>query len=238
MSMPSVTEATKAAIAQIRHTLEPFGVVDGAFEAFRAGHMPEKGPSWYSATVFNGLSEAELSKLEDRLPYLGSEQSKAVIPAPLRELLRVTNGLHCHNLSIYGEQGRIDHGAGMPFDLGTPQLERPPEVPNTWFCFGSMNGLWFSQGALFLTDEETVVLVHRDTGDIGAQWDGLAEFLLTEIPHLLSIHDSKGDVLPDASLLPGSTQDWEEKAERAKRKAAGWRGYVHRFMDRLWGWWS
>ncbi len=134
MNSPSVTEATKAAIAQIRRMLEPFGAVDGAFEAFRAGHMPEKGPYWYSATVFNGLSEAELDKLENRLPFPVPEQTKAVIPAPLREFLSVTNGMHCHNLSIYGEQGRIDHGAGMPFDLGNPNSCGHPIYQNCGFA--------------------------------------------------------------------------------------------------------
>ncbi len=216
MNSSNVTQATKAAIAEIRRRLEPLGVVNGAFEAFRAGHMPEKGPGWYSATVFNGLSEVELDKLESRLPFPVPEQTEAIIPAPLRQLLSVTNGMHCHNLSIYGEQGRIDHGAGMPFDLGNPQLVRPPGIPKLWFCFGSMNGPWASQGTLYLTERDEVALVHRDTGDIGARWPGLAEFLSSEVPRLLSSYDEKGDLLPDASEMPGDTANWEAKAERAK----------------------
>lgn len=233
MNSLSITEATRAAIAEIRRTLEPLGVVDGAYEAFRAGHIPEKAPYKYSATVFNGLSEAELENLENRLPFPVPEQTKAIIPTTLREFLSVTNGMHCHNLSIYGDQGRIDHGAGMPFDLGTPQLDRPPNIPKLWLCFGSMNGPWASQGKLFLSETGEIVLVHKHTGDIGARWSGLAEFLQTEVPRLLSIHDRKGDVLLGVSQLPGNTQDWEEKAEHAMLKAAGWRGYLRRFVLRL-----
>ncbi|MEZ5888557.1 MAG: SMI1/KNR4 family protein [Paracoccaceae bacterium] len=236
MSTPNVTRATKEAIAEIRRKLEPYGMVEGAFDAFRAGYMPEKGPEWYSATVFNGLSPSELDKLESRLPFPVPEQAKASIPKPLREFLSVTNGLHCHNLSIHGDQGRIDHGAGMPFDLGVPQLVKPPNIPKLWFCFGSMNGPSFSQGTLFFTNEKEIALVHRDTGDIGARWSGLAEFLQTEIPRLLSIHDPKGDVLPGANKLPGNTQSWEEKAELAKLMAAGWRGYLPRVIRWLKTW--
>ncbi len=89
-----------------------------------------------------------------------------------------------------------------------------------------MNGPWFSQGELYLSDAGEVALVHPDTGEIGARWAGLAEFLQSEIPRLLGIHDNKGDVLPSASHLPGNTQNWEEQAEHAKRKAAGWGYYV------------
>lgn len=223
MTRSDVAKATKAAIAQIREKLAPLGMVEGAFEAFRAGHMPEKGPYWYSATVFNGLSEAELDKLEDRLPYPVPEQSKAVIPTTLRQFLSVTNGMHCHSLSIYGDQGRMDHGAGMPFDLGTPQLVRPPNISKRWFCFGSMNGPWTSQGELYLTESEEVVLVHRDTGDIGARWSGMAEFLRSEVPRLLAAYDARGDILPGMSELPGATADWEAKAERAKYGSYLWK---------------
>ncbi len=223
MNSSSVTEATKAATAEIRRRLEPFGVVDGAFEAFRAGHMPEKGPYWYSATVFNGLSEFELNKLECRLPFPAPEQAKAVIPTPLRQFLTVTNGMRCHNLAIYGDQGRIDQGAGAPFDLSNPQLVRPPNVPKRWFCFGSMNGPWASQGELYLTESEEVVLVHRDTGDIGERWSDLSEFLSSEITRILSSHDAKGDMLPGAFEFPGDTADWEAKAERARYGPFGWK---------------
>jgi hypothetical protein len=190
--------------------------------------MPEKGPFWYSATVFNGLSEAEIGELESQLPYPVPEQTQARIPTSMREFLAVSNGLHCHNLSIYGMYWRSEPAIGAPIGLHYGQIERAPNTPKTWFGFGSMNGPWASQGTLYLTDQEEVALVHQDTGDIGARWSGLAEFFQTEIPRLLSIHDSKGDVLPDESKLPGSTQSWEEKAELAKLKAAGWRGYLPR----------
>lgn len=229
MTPSDVAKATRVAIAQIQEKLAPLGMVEGAYEAFRAGHMPEKGAYWYSATVFNGLSEAELDKLEDRLPYPVPEQSKAVLPPTLRQFLSVTNGMHCHNLSIYGDQGRMDHGVGMPIDLGTPQLVRPPNISKLWFCFGSMNGPSTSQGKLYLTEDEEVFLAHRDTGDIGARWSGMVEFLTSEVPRLLAAHDARGDILPGMSELPGNTENWEATAERAKYGLFLWRKPFRRF---------
>lgn len=217
MSSPSVMEATTVAIAEIRRTLAPFGIVEGAHGAFRAGHMPEIAPFCYSARVFNGLSKGELDRLESQLPFPNPEQTKAVIPAPLCELLSVTNGLDCHNLVIFGQHGRIDQGVGAPLSLSFSQKERPPGVSRLWFCFGAMSGPRASQGALYLTEKDEVVLVHRDTGEIGTRWPGLVDFLQTEIPRLLNIHDANGRIFPAASALPGNTSDWEEKAERANR---------------------
>lgn len=233
MSKTSVTEATQTVIREIWQVLGPRGGVEGAFNAFRAGHMPEKGPYWYSATVFNGLSEDEIDELEGQLPYPVPEQTRAKIPQSMRELLSVTNGLHVHNLSIDGQQGRIDQGAGAPYSLSPGQLVRPPGVPKTWFGIGTMNGPRRSQGKLFLTEQDEVVLVHRDSGDIGARWLNLAEFLTQEIPRLLSVHDDKGDPIPGESELPGDTSDWEEVAERAHRAEFGWRGWLRRLAERL-----
>ncbi|MBN8630380.1 MAG: SMI1/KNR4 family protein [Rhodobacterales bacterium] len=235
MNSSSVTEATQTAIREIWRVLGPRGSVEGAFNAFRAGHMPEKGPYWYSASVFNGLSDEEIDELEDQLPYPHPEQTRARIPQPMRDFLAVTNGLNLHSLSISGQQGRIDHGAGAPFSLATNQLERAPGVSKTWFGIGAMNGPWRSQGSIFLTDKDEVTLMHRDSGDIGARWPNLGDFLAQEIPRLLRIHDEKGDPLPGESLLPGDTARWEEIAERAYRVRFGWRGKLRRTIDRLRG---
>jgi hypothetical protein len=237
MNALSTAETTQVAIKEIWRLLGPRGSVEGAFDAFRAGHMPEKGPFWYSATVFNGLSEEEIDALESRLPYPVPEQTQAKIPLPMREFLSVTNGLNLHNLSIYGQQGRIDQGAGAPFDLGVPQLGRPPNVPKNWFCIGGMNGPWASQGEIYLSTQNEVVLVHRDTGDVGARWPSFAAFLSSEIPRLLSIHDNKGDLLPGVSKLPGDTDNWEKLAERAKMAAKDNQGLLGRiagWLRRMW----
>jgi len=237
MTSSTVSEATQTAIKEIWRVLGPRGSVEGAFNAFRAGHMPEKGPFWYSASVFNGLSADEIDELEDQLPYPHPEQTKAKIPPPMRDFLGVTNGLRLHNLSIGGQQGRIDQGVGAPHSLYAGQLGRPPGVPKIWFSIGSMNGPWRSQGKLFLTEHDEVVLVHRDTGDIGAEWPSLAEFLVQEVPRLLHLHDEKGEPRPGGRRLPGDTDNWEEIAERSYRVRFGWRGLLKRTMDRLRGVW-
>lgn len=229
----TVVEAVQTAIAEIWRVLGPRGAVEGAFNAFRAGHRPEKDQYWYSATVFNGLSEAEIDRLESQLPYPVPEQTGAKIPQPMRDLLSVTNGLLVHNLSIYGQHGRIDHGAGMPHSLLFAQRGHPPGIPKTWFAIGSMNGPHRSQGTLFLTEGDEVVLVHRDNGEIGPRWPDLADFLLAEIPRLLRIHDEKGDPLPGHSELPGDTGGWEDIAERAYRARVGWRGRRGRVLEWL-----
>jgi hypothetical protein len=233
MTAITSVEAAQAAVAEIWRALGPRGAVEGAFKAFRAGHMPKKGPYWYSATVFNGLSEPEIDKLESQLPYPVPEQTRAKIPRSMRDLLSVTNGLHLHNLSLDGQQGRVDHGAGAPYSLALAQLERPPGVPKTWFCIGTMNGPRRSQGKLLLTESEEVVLVHRDRGDIGARWPDLADFLVREIPRLLRVHDDRGDLVPGESNLPGNTVNWEEIAVPAIGGNSGWRGRLRPLSDRL-----
>jgi hypothetical protein len=215
LSLSGVTEAASFAIAKIRAQLAPLGVIEGLNGEFRAGHMPEKGPEWYSATVFSGLSESEIDELESQLPYPVPEQTRARIPMQMRELLAVANGMICHNLSIYGMYWRIERAVGAPIGLSYGQIERPPHTPKTWFGFGSMNGPWASQGELYLTENEEVVLAHRDTGDIGARWPSMADFLMSEVPRLLAAYDARGDILPGMSELPCDTAEWEAKAERA-----------------------
>lgn len=212
-----VAEATGFAIAEIRRILEPRGVVDGPFHAFKAGHMPDKGPAWYSANVYNGLDDAEIDELEAELDFPIPEQTEAHIPAPLRAFLRVTNGLECHALSIYGDAAKIEHAVAAPISLryGQYPTERAPDIPRTWFGFGSINGPWASQGLLYLTEVEEVVLAHRDTGQIGARWHDLSDFLVSEIPRQLAVHDPDGDLRAGCAVLPGETSDWEEIARRA-----------------------
>ena len=237
MSLSGVTEAALCAIAKIRAQLAPLGIIEGPNGAFRAGHMPEKGPEWYSATIFGGLSDSEIDELESQLPYPIPEQSRARIPIQMREFLAVANGMKCHNLSIYGMYWRIERAVGAPIGLHYGQLGRPQNIPKLWFGFGSMNGPWYSQGTLYLTEREEVVLVHRDTGDIGARWPGLGEFLSSEIARLLSLYGERGDLLQGASELPGDTADWEAKAERAKYGPFRWKKPFRALSNWITGLW-
>lgn len=77
-----------------------------------------------------------------------------------------------------------------------------------------MNGIWFSQGTLYLADAGEVVLVHKDSGLIGATWPDFSTFLQDEISRKLAARTPDGDLLPGHEALPQFTQSWEMVSRR------------------------
>jgi hypothetical protein len=214
MTAVDVRETARRVIADIRSQLAPFGLREGKYGAFRAGHAPRRGEFAFSGTVFGGLSENEIDELERSLPYPVPEQSCAIIPDAFRDFLSVSNGLRVHALSINGMYWRLGDGVGAPIGLHYPNLERPHGIPRLWFGFGTINGAWYSQGTLYMAETGEVLLVERNAGLIGATWPDFAAFLLQEVARQLASHSPDGDPLPGYEALPQFTQSWEMIAKR------------------------
>jgi hypothetical protein len=219
VQMSDATEASHQAITEIRAKFAPGDFRDGSNGAFRAGNVPEKSEHYYSTAVYSGLSEAELDKLENSLPYPVPEQTRAHIPEDYRAFLRIANGLRLFGLSMNGMYWKPNPNVGAPVGLNLESLGRPVQIPKLYFGFGSINGRWFSQGKLYLTQTGQVVLIESYTCTVGATWPSFGEFLGQEIPRLLRSFDSKGNPFSGAKHLPIEDEDvWEALAERAQQK--------------------
>ncbi len=217
--MCNIVKSSLAACSAIKQRLSPFGLIESPDGAFRAGHFPNIAPFYDGGEVFRSLSEANIDELEAQLPYPVPEKTKAVIPAPVRGLLSVTNVLKLFGLAIGGAYWMMSPKVGGPYGLGTYIQETPAFMSKFHFCFGSINGAWSSQAKLCLSPEGQVLMVHRDVHLIGMVWESLSAFITSEVERQLDIHDDTGQVRPGCTHLPGDTDDWEEiaAAERTGR---------------------
>jgi len=184
--------------------------------------MPHVSEFAFGASLFSGLSEAEIDELEKSLPYPVPEQMRANIPNQFRAFLRNANGLKLFGLSINGMYWRIEPVVGAPIGLHYGGLERPPNVPKFHFGFGSINGTGAASGKLFLTETGQVELIHRDIGVLGAAWGSFAEFLEQEIERQLTIRDTEGRLLLGYPALPGDTLEWETQSKPVEKTGRFW----------------
>jgi hypothetical protein len=63
---------------------------------------------------------------------------------------------------------------------------------------------------------------------IGARWPSLSDFLNSEIPRQLSLHDAQGHFIASGKHLPGDTDEWEEIAKVNRANRAGGDGFMRK----------
>ncbi len=198
----------------LRTTFDRLGCVEGERGSYRTGHRPDRAEMYYLCTRYPGLDEAELDNAQ--------AECGRFLPQDYRSFLAHMNGVRIMGLSLHGATGGLLHrstaGIGQPISLRYQNVvERPAYIPHGSLGIGAMNGPRFSQGMLYLASTGEIEMYEARSPRIGARWSSLAAFLSEEIPRYLAQHDSDGEPLVRAKLLPGDTDDWESRAEVAKK---------------------
>jgi hypothetical protein len=177
-----------AAVMKAMNQAAAFGTATSDNGAHMFGHVPHVAPEAWFHILFPPLDEAELADVEGSI--------RRPIPAPYREFLRTTNGLHLFSgsLALYGRRRDYSRRVSivLPFDLGVPNLrERPRASDPTWFIFG----FYDEDGSRAYIDpgDGRVYWGSRDmTRSRLKAWASLDAFLAHEVSRLSGHFDDRG----------------------------------------------
>lgn len=195
------------------------------------GHAPHIAPQAYLFVRYAGLDPEGIAQAEAECDHYIHESYK--------EFLSCMNGARLCKLSLHGTIGaKVDRsglGIGQPISIRYQNVVgRWDYIPAGHLGIGGINGAWASQGDLYLTSTGAVELNNAKCDMIGATWPSFAEFLQSEIPRQLSLHDETGRFIAGGKHLPGNTDDWEAIAEAMEsgRKEKGLLGKLTRLFKR------
>ncbi|HYD07496.1 MAG TPA: hypothetical protein VEC60_17295 [Reyranella sp.] len=129
--------------------------------------------------------------------------------------LQEFNGLHAFNgfLSVrgFGPYPAGDMGQPVYLDYGN-WVERAPSLDAQDLCVAAMTGSFLSADVV-LDRHGRARLVHSGTGEVGAEWPSLREFLTSEVLRLGSLHDRQGRPLVSLhELWPDGAVGWDGPA--------------------------
>ena len=152
------------------------------------GHVPHVAPDAWLHTMFAGLTEDEVAKVE-------SEAGRS-LTAEHRRILAAHNGLMLFStaLSLYGlrhSNVRVGDAARQPFGIRVPNgPERVPGAPKTWVYVGGYS----SDGSQLCVDFTTshVYRCARYSAKPLKEWPNLISMLNEEATRISSLFDENG----------------------------------------------
>jgi len=176
----------------IEFKLEQFkelGIEEQSNGTILIGKALHVAPLAWLHTIFKGLNNAELSKLESKLD--------TDIPIEYKAFLKQTNGLHLFNTSFnlfglretYNRNSELENR--LPFSLSTKNtIEKPLNVPEEYFIIGSYD--W--DGSNLYIDKSTNKVYRSEKGSVKAlnEWANLHEMISFELDRLISQHNKDG----------------------------------------------
>ena len=162
------------------------------------GKAPHVGEQAWLHGLYPPCPEAGLATIE--------EEVDASLPASLRKLLLLANGLEIFSgvLSLYGWREdfkrTVEAVLSQPYSIVTPNtLERPEWLPRESWIVGSYEDLT----AVCLGKGGVVAVCTPDSGDVICEWKTLNAFLQGEAKRLPGLFDETGRELDEsASPLP------------------------------------
>ena len=163
------------------------------------GKCEDKGPLAYIHSIFPGLNEDELIKIE--------HEAGRKLPKDLREMYIEANGLKYFfdTFTIYGLRsgaGRAVDTSRQPYSIQLPNVEeRPSDAPENAFFFGNYD---WDGSLLYMTENDSrVFFCSRDTSTPLMHWNNLEEMISLEATRIKKLYDSKGrEIDSRVSTLP------------------------------------
>ena len=163
------------------------------------GKAPHVGEQAWLHGLYPPCPEAGLATIE--------EEVDAPLPASLRKLLLLANGLEIFSgvLSLYGWRGEfkrtVEAVLSQPYSIVTPNTrERPDWLPRENWIVGSYE---WDGTAVCLGKGGDIAACTPDAGDVICEWKSLNTFLQDEAKRLPRLFDETGRELDEAaSPLP------------------------------------
>ncbi len=165
------------------------------------GRMPHIGSDAWFHAIGSPLSDENVRLLES------PSQLNSPLPAQVRTILELANGMHLFNRVLCINGLRTDYSRKLdnnwyPFSLQYGNVyERPQKMPLEDFVVG-----YYGDDFYISIEAATnrVYLCNRQSGEVGFYWSSLASMLLEEAVRLNSLHDEAGNVHGDVrKLVPG-----------------------------------
>ncbi|AUC15800.1 hypothetical protein BTO06_11855 [Tenacibaculum sp. SZ-18] len=156
------------------------------------GKAPHIAPLAYLHSIYKGLNNDEIGRLEQEL--------KTEIPKDYKEFLKFSNGLHIFNTTLYlnglresyNRQKAIENR--LPFALSTKNLfERPRNAKPEYFFIG---GYDYGNGSLLYVNKNNNKVYRCGTKNVKPlnEWNSVNEMILTEIDRLIELHSANGEL--------------------------------------------
>lgn len=159
------------------------------------GRQESKGPSAYIHSIFPGLNEDELKKME--------YEAGRSIPKSLMEMYKEANGFKYFfdTLTVYGLRngaGRSIEASRQPYSIALPNVEeRPSDAPTDAFFFGNYD--WDGSLLYMKMDDPKVFFCTRESSSPLMHWSSLEEMIYLEATRIRKLYDDKGQEI-DASM--------------------------------------
>lgn len=171
-----------------------------SFGAHLYGHVPHVAPAAWLHATYKGLSQEEISALENRLCR--------ALPPEFSRFLSWSNGLNLFSgsLAIYGVRSsyeRAGDAAWQPFAIEPPNLQERPRGAKSSHLFV---GGYFDDGSRLVIDCETSKVFRLPQGKAGpvlTDWPNFEDMIETETHRLSLLFDCTGRLLEkDGSTVP------------------------------------
>lgn len=222
--MSEIVEKTKSQLLQKWGHL---GMIEGEGGACAIGHTPQFAPFAYLCRFFPALTDEQINEAD--------AICSRPFPLQYRKFLAQTNGAELMRVRLQGAVGLVERNPndviGQPVSLRYQNdIERPDYIPEGHFGFGLINGNWYSQGHLYLTNTGEVELYNSHCDLIGARWESLDAFLENEVARQIKLHDADGSIRQDVHHLPQDTLDWEKLGEAHKAATNKYHSFPRRML--------
>ncbi|WP_051437539.1 SMI1/KNR4 family protein [Olleya marilimosa] len=177
------------------------------------GKAPHIAPLAWLHNMYAGLTEDEISKLEEEL--------ETEIPKGYKEFLKVSNGLHIFNTTFCLDGLRVSYNRKnaitnrLPFCLLTTNIyERPRNAKKEHFFIGGYDS---GDGSHLYIDKNDNKVYRCKTNNVKPlnEWNNLNEMILDEIDRLIEIHNENG-------MLKAKIKVTTPKSESSSEKKSFW----------------
>ena len=152
------------------------------------GKAPHIAPLAYLHSIYKGLSNEEIDRLEQEL--------ETEIPKDYKEFLQFSNGLHIFNTTFYLDGLRESNDRlkaienRLPFALSTKNVfEKPRNAKPEYFFIG---GYACDNGSLLYINNSKVYRCKTNNAKPLNEWNSLNEMIITEIDRLTELHSANG----------------------------------------------